>query len=161
MRRFIRFMSEEELERFLKGEELVNETVHNGRIKGSFGFCFFDADQIDPITAQHALAGIATEDYMVEFLVSDDVAEKCLTKSRGMYSVPKASTIEREKITENTLLDNQDICILPEYCTKKYDRATFMPFQIWHLMMSLPVFAASGEFSKTIIAAKQAIKEEK
>lgn len=124
MRRFIRFMSELELEKFLKGEELVNEKVHNGRIKGSFGFCFFDSEKIDLITANHLLMGIATLEYMVEFMVEDDIADKILTRSKGAYHWPNTP------LTQTTILE--------EYCTKTYNRKDFKPYQIWHLMMKYP-----------------------
>lgn len=125
MRRFIRFMSEAELEKYLKGEELINEKIHNGRVKGSFGFCFFDSEKIDPIMANHLLMGIATLDYMVEFIVEDEVVNKVLTKSKGAYHLPG------DPLTESTVLE--------EYCTKAYSRKDFMPYQIWHLMMKYPV----------------------
>ena len=126
MRRFIRFMSEKELEKYLKGERLENKTVHNGRIKGSFGFCFFDATDLDPITAHHVLTGIATLEYMVEFIVEDEIAEKLLTKSKGLYRLPETPLFEGKELTE--------------YCTKSYNRDDFMPYQIWHLVVSYPSF---------------------
>ena len=131
MRRFIRFMGEAELEKYLKGKELINETIHNGRIKGSFSFCFFDQEKIDPITANHLLMGIATLDYMVEFIVEDDIADKVLTKSKGAYHLPNAP------LTKSTVLE--------EYCTKTYSRKDFMPYQIWHLMMKYPVINFSDK----------------
>lgn len=124
MRRFIRFMSETELEKYLKGEPLVNDKVHDGRVKGSFGFCFFDATDIDPITAHHVLSGIATLQYMVEFMVEDEVAERALTKSKGYYHLPETPLGEGHTLTE--------------YCTKSYSRDDFLPYQIWHLMISYP-----------------------
>lgn len=124
MRRFIRFMGEAELEKYLKGEKLVNEKVHDGRIKGSFGFCFFDAADMDPITAHHVLSGIATLQYMVEFMVEDDVAKKVFTESKGAYHLPDTPLTEGHALTE--------------YCTKSYSRDDFLPYQIWHLMVSYP-----------------------
>lgn len=126
MRRFIRFMSEVELEKYLKGEDLVNNAVHNGRIKGSFGFCFFDAMKVDPITAHHLLNGVATMEYMVEFLVDDEIANQTLTRSKGAYHLPETPHDEAHAVEE--------------YCTKSYNRKDFMPYQIWHLMINYPSF---------------------
>ena len=124
MRRFRRFMSEAELEKYLKGEPLINETVHDGRIKGSVGFCFFDATDIDPITAHHVLTGIATLEYMVEFMVEEDVAKRILTKSKGNYHLPEDPLYKGTPLTE--------------YCTTKYSRDDFGLYQVWHLMISYP-----------------------
>lgn len=122
MRRFIRFMSEAELEKYLKGEPLINEKEH--KKGGSVGFCFFDATDMDPITAHHVLSGIATLEYMVEFMVEDDAAERILTKSEGRYHLPDTPLYEGHNLTE--------------YCTKSYSRDDFLPYQIWHLMISYP-----------------------
>lgn len=123
-RAFIRFMSEKELEKFLKGEPLVNDTKHNGRIKGSEGFCFFDVFDIDPITAHHVLTGIATLEYMVEFLVDEDLAEKIMKKTEGFYHLP-ATPLDEGKP-------------LKEYCTKSYNRDDFRIYQCWHLAINYP-----------------------
>lgn len=125
MRRFIRFMSKDELEKYLKGEPLVNEKEH--KKDGSFGFCFFDAKTIDPITAHHILSGIATLQYMVEFMVNDETAEKVLTKSKGRYHLPDTPVFEGH--------------LLEEYCTKSYSRKDFLPYQIWQLTISYPSFS--------------------
>lgn len=122
MRRFIRFMSEVELEKYLAGKPLINEKEH--KKGGSVGFCFFDAADMDPITAHHVLSGIATLQYMVEFMVADEVAEKVLTKSEGRYHLPDTPLFEGHNLTE--------------YCTKSYSRDDFLPYQIWHLMISYP-----------------------
>lgn len=134
MRRFIRFMSEEELEKYLRGDKLENNTIHEGRIKGSFGFCFFDSTDLDPITAHHVLSGIASLEYMVEFMVKDDVAEKMLTKSKGFYHMPDTPLCQGKE--------------LPEYCTKSYNREDFIVYQIWHLVVSYPRFLANERMGK-------------
>jgi len=125
-RSFIRFMSQEELEKFLKGETLINTTVHDGRIKGSEGFCFFDSFDIDPITAHHVLSGIATMEYMVEFLVDEKLAERIMKKSKGFYHLPDLPLFEGKE--------------LPEYCTKSYNRKDFTIYQCWHLVINYPPF---------------------
>lgn len=124
MRRFLRFMSEDELKKYLKGETLTNERVHAKN--GSFGFCFFDATKIDPIMAHHLLTGIATMQYMVEFMVDDEIANRALTKSKGRYHLPNTPPTEGHD--------------LEEYCTKSYSREHFMPYQVWQLMISYPSF---------------------
>lgn len=123
MKRLIRFMSEDELSKFLEGEPLENNTKFEQN--GSEGFCFFDAEEIDPITAHHVLSGIATLEFMVEFYVEETVFEK-MTKAEGRYHLPG------KPLTETTML--------PEYSTTKYSRHDFWPYQIWRLYLQMPVF---------------------
>ena len=140
MRRFIRFMSEAELEKYLKGEPLINDKVH--KEGGSVGFCFFDATDIDPITAHHILSGIATLKYMVEFVVENETAERILTKSEGYYHLPDTPLFEGHYLTE--------------YCTKSYSRNDFWPYQIWHLMMSHPAICQGEPLVINMEGAKRA-----
>lgn len=138
MVRLIRFMSEEELTKYLEGEELVNETEFEQN--GSKGFCFFNAEEIDPITAQHILAGIATMEFMVEFMVEERTFEQ-MTKAKGAYHLPGKPLSEAE--------------YLPEYSITKYNRRDFFPWQIWRLYIHTPVFNVSEEMGKTIVTPKE------
>ena len=122
MKRMIRIMSQAELEKYLDGEELVNE--HKFEQNGSEGFCFFDADDIDPITAQHVLCGISEMDFMVEFYVEERTFEK-MKKAYGTYHLPDTPLDQAVKI--------------PEYSIKSYKRSDFWPFQIWRLYIRMPV----------------------
>lgn len=135
MVRLIRFMSEEELDKFLSGKPLKNTTKFEQN--GSKGFCFFKSDDIDPITAQHVLAGIATLDYMVEFFVEERTVEK-MTKAEGKYHLPGDPLFEATN--------------LPEYSTTEYNRQDFWPYQIWRLYMKMPVFGVRKEGGKTVIS---------
>lgn len=123
MKRLIRFMSEEELEKYLGDKPLENNTVFEQ--SGSKGFCFFDADDIDPFTAQHILAGIATMDYMVEFMVEERTVER-MTKGKGTYHKPHQPMF--------------DTCKITEYSTTSYNKKDFFPWQIWRLYIKTPVY---------------------
>lgn len=138
MVRLIRFMSEEELEKFLDGKPLENNTKFEQN--GSEGFCFFKADDIDPITAQHVLAGIATLDFMVEFYVEERTVEK-MTKAEGKYHLPG------DPIMKTTML--------PEYSIKSYNRKDFWPYQIWRLYIKMPVFDVKDEDDKIVVKVKK------
>lgn len=122
MVRLLRIMSEAELTKYLEGEMLVNETKFEQN--GSEGFCFFNASEIDPITAQHVLSGISEMEYMVEFYVSEETFGK-MKKAEGKYHLPDTP------LTKATML--------PEYSIKTYNRRDFMPFQIWRLYIKFPV----------------------
>lgn len=135
MVRLIRFMSEEELEAYLRGEDMVNETEFEQ--SGSKGFCFFNADEIDPLTAQHILTGIATMEYMVEFAVEERTLET-MTKGKGRYHLPGRPVLEGT--------------YLPEYSTTKYNRKDFFPWQIWRLYIQTPVFAVNDDGNKTVVS---------
>lgn len=131
-------MSEEELEKFLNGKPLENNTKFEQN--GSEGFCFFKSDDIDPITAQHVLAGIATLDFMVEFYVEERTVEK-MTKAEGKYHLPG------DPIMKTTML--------PEYSIKSYNRKDFWPYQIWRLYIKMPVFDVKDEGDKTVVKVKK------
>lgn len=135
MKRLIRFMSQEELESLLEGDELENDTKFEQN--GSEGFCFFDMDDIDPFTAQHILTGIATMDFVVEFMVKEETFKK-MTKAKGRYHLPNKPMFETTDITE--------------YSITKYNRGDFFPWQIWRLYVKAPVFAVHEEMNKTIIS---------
>lgn len=122
MVRLIRFMSEDELSKFLDGQLLENHTKFEQN--GSEGFCFFRADDLDPITAQHVLSGISEMEFMVEFYVEDKIFEK-MKKAEGAYHLPGKPMFEVTK--------------LPEYSITEYNRRDFYPFQIWRLYIKFPV----------------------
>lgn len=138
MVRLIRFMSEEELTDYLKGKTLVNNTKFEQN--GSKGFCFFNAEEIDPITAQHILVGVATMEFMVEFMVEERTFEQ-MTKAQGRYHKPGKPLSE--------------VDYLPEYSITKYNRRDFYAWQIWRLYIQTPVFGVSEEMGKTIIRPKE------
>lgn len=122
MKRMIRFMSEEELSKYLDGQLLENHTKFEQN--GSEGFCFFDAEDIDPITAQHVLSGISEMEFMVEFYVEERTVEK-MKKAYGTYHLPGKPMFEATK--------------LPEYSITEYNRRDFYPWQIWRLYIKMPV----------------------
>lgn len=138
MVRLIRFMSEEELSSFLDGKDLINETEF--KQNGSKGFCFFNADEVDPITAQHILTGISTMEFMVEFMVEERTFET-MKKTQGRYHKPGKPLFESE--------------YLPEYSITKYNRHDFYPWQIWRLYIQTPVFGVSEEMDKTVVKPEE------
>lgn len=137
MVRLIRFMSEEELEKLLADIPLKNTTKFEQN--GSEGFCFFRSDEIDPITAQHILAGIADLDFMVEFYVEERTFEK-MKKANGRYHLPDTPLFESVN--------------LPEYSITEYNRHDFWPYQIWRLYMKMPVFNVEEDKDKGTIKVK-------
>lgn len=124
--RLFRYMSEQELEKYLSGKTLYNHSDHKGSNTSSVGFCFFNQDDIDPIKAYSCLIGVASVDYLVVFNVTGD-AEKQLTKSYGVYRKPEVGN-ETEQIK------------LTEYCTTHYNKRDFQLYQAWQLMVPMPVF---------------------
>lgn len=144
MVRLIRFMSEEELTDYLKGKTLVNNTKFEQN--GSEGFCFFNADEIDPVTAQHILSGIATMEFMVVFSVEERTFET-MKKSKGRYHLPGKPLQETE--------------YLPEYSTTEYNRHDFFPWQIWRLYVQIPVFGVSEEMGRTTVTVKEKKNDKK
>lgn len=109
-----RFMSQDEFDKYIAGEKLVNTTDHRKRFSGSKGFCFFeymdwDDDGVDGISPEYAyefLSGVATMDVVAVF--ETDVL---LTKSHGRYANPYGSFF--------------DTIWMDEYCTTEYDNKSF------------------------------------
>ncbi len=80
-----RFMSNEEFERFNRGEKLLNYNKHWKENKtDSEGFCFFDLEDFKPEDAMHFLTGIVPLDICAVF----EVDESYLNKSCGRYAKP-------------------------------------------------------------------------
>ena len=105
--KLFRFMSKNEFEKLINGEDLVNEKEHSGNT-GSVGFCFMQYKKDEDIEyAYEYLSGIVTEDIVV--VCETDTNN--LNKSWGIYADPYGHFFDT--ITET------------EYCTTDYNKNTF------------------------------------
>ena len=110
---YVRFMGFAELEKYLKGETLVNKT--NWRKKAqctnSIGFCFFD-DSVEPEKRMEYLTGVVDLDCVAIFECKD---ERKLRKSYGRYRDPEKDILAFFKPI---------MMSVPEYSVTRYDRDT-------------------------------------
>lgn len=105
--KLFRFMSKDEFEKLINGEELVNEKEHTGHTD-SIGFCFMSYKEDEDIEyAYEYLSGIVTDDIVVVF----ETDKNNLNKSWGIYADPYGHFFDT--ITET------------EYCTTNYNKNTF------------------------------------
>lgn len=117
-----RFMSQEEFDKYIAGEKLVNTIDHRKKFSGSKGFCFFeymdwDDDGVDGISPEYAyefLSGVATMDVVAVF-----EADVQLNKSYGRYADPYGGFF--------------DTIWMDEYCTEEYSRDTFRLIKYGHI----------------------------
>jgi hypothetical protein len=112
-----RFMSKIEFEKYKSGQELINDTVHQGKTN-SIGFCFFNIDDYKPEQAMHFLSGIATLEICVVF----EVHQK-LNKSWGGYAKLPPATGNLFFDLYN-ILNNKESFQATEYCTNHYNNKT-------------------------------------
>ena len=103
--KLFRFMSKEEFNKYLKGEELINEIKHIGNTN-SKGFCFMNCEDYEPEYAYQFLSGVVDTEVCVVFETN-----KKLTKSYGEYADPYGSFF--------------DSFVSDEYCTEKYSKKDF------------------------------------
>ena len=106
-----RFMSINELKKYLNGEELINNKKHKAHTD-SEGFCFMNSEDEDPEFAYDFLNGIVSDDLCAEFKTD----KKNLNKSWGMYADPYGKFF--------------DTITVDEYCTKKYSYGNFKLLRI-------------------------------
>lgn len=116
---YVRFMGYSELEKYLKGETLVNNTDWRERAKvtNSVGFCFFD-DSVEPEKRLEYLTGVCDLDYVV---VCECTNEKRLRKSCGKYRNPEK---------DNLMFVNPTMMDVPEYSTTRYSCETMHPVRV-------------------------------
>lgn len=103
--RFFRYMSANELDKLMAGEELENTTIHRPDCKG---FCFFNADDVDALPASEFLKGIVTREFLVYFSIADDYVHKNFKENSGYYRLYGGGAFAAQR--------------LPEYCCTKYKR---------------------------------------
>ena len=85
--RYVRFMGEKEIERYLKRRHLFNTTnwEEHGSRTGSVGFCFFD-DSVEPEQRMEYLTGVVSMDAVAVF---EPIGELNFRESMGMYRDPE------------------------------------------------------------------------
>lgn len=120
--RVFRFMSNEEFEKYINGETLINNTNHkNNKFRtSSDGFCFFNEEAIDIKEAIHFLSGIVNFDVCAVF--ETDIST--LHKGYGIYAKPLKST-GNFAIDLYNVLTNRETIKRTEYSTKQYNKKTF------------------------------------
>lgn len=86
-KRYVRFMSFEELMKYMGGRLLVNHTDWRkaAQCTDSVGFCFFD-DSIPPEKRIEYLTGVVTMDCVAIF---ERTTDKPMRKSQGRYRDPE------------------------------------------------------------------------
>lgn len=100
-----RFCSNEEYEKYMAGETLVNNTRHSDRFSStSVGFCFFPED---PRKARHWLSGNVDFDWCLTFAVPDGMVEPSRAKYAD-WSSPEGGSAYKT-----------------EYCCQRYDKSHF------------------------------------
>lgn len=117
--KYVRFMGYSELEKLLKGENLVNNTDWRKRamVTDSVGFCFFD-DSIGPEERLEYLTGVCDLDCVI---VCECANEKKLRKSHGRYRDPE----------KDTLLTLRPVMMdVPEYSITSYNRDIMRPVRV-------------------------------
>lgn len=117
-------MSQEEFDKYLAGEKLINTTDHRKKyaFTHSKGFCFFeymdwDDDGVDGISPEYAyefMTGVATMDVVAVF--ETDIQ---LNKSHGRYANPYGSFF--------------DTIWMDEYCIEEYSKETFRLIKYGHV----------------------------
>ena len=109
-----RFMSREELDKYLAGKTLENKTdwknnAHNR--SSSVGFCFF-GDDIPIEDRLHYVSGIVSFQVIAEF----EADSRKLKQSVGFY---------RDLAKDNGVGWPPPIMAVTEYCTRRYSRESF------------------------------------
>ena len=123
--RIYRFMSQEELDRYLAGETLENRTewereMHNR--SSSVGFCFFGDD--DPIESRlRYLSGVVDFTVIAEF----EADNRKLEQSVGWY---------RDLSKDDGISWPVPTRAVKEYCTKRYSRESFRLIRAGTVMQS-------------------------
>lgn len=114
--KYVRFMGFEELEKYMKGETLVNKTDwrRKAQCTDSVGFCFFD-DNVKPEKRMEYLTGVVDLDCVGVFECAD---EQKLRKSYGRYRDPER---------DNLMFLRPAMMKVPEYSIERYDIHTMRP----------------------------------
>ena len=103
--KLFRFMSKKEFNKYLKGEELINETEHMGNTN-SKGFCFMNCEDYESEYAYQFLSGVVDTGVCAVF-----ETKKELIETYGVYADPYGSFF--------------DSFTSDEYCTKEYNKKDF------------------------------------
>lgn len=112
-----RYMSKIEYDKYMNGEDLINNKNHEGTNNTSIGFCFMEGDIKKAEESIEFLMGIVNEEVLCVF----EIDEKYLTKSQAKY----ASVIEKQgsmlEMLEKLYNGWNDFDIREEYCLTKYN----------------------------------------
>ena len=116
--RYVRFMSQDELDKYKAGETLRNLTDWRKRaqVTSSVGFCFFD-DAVKPEKRMEYLTGVVDLDCVAVFECIDGK----MKKSSGRYRDP-----DKDVCVDlfDFLFNPPEMMRVDEYCTEMYSRET-------------------------------------
>lgn len=117
MMRYVRFMGEKELIRYLRGGRLKNTTNWKEKAKntGSEGFCFFD-DSVKPEERIEYLTGVVDMEWVVVF---EPIGSVDFKESTGLYRDP-----EQDSPDSIFAAFFEPIAMMPvkEYSLTEYDK---------------------------------------
>ena len=116
-----RFMSSDEFQKYQNGEKLENNTIHAAKTT-AHGFCFLDLEEFDPEYSYHFLSGIVGTGVCAVF-----ETKKKLKKATGTYAevIPFEEFIKMSTLEQFENMFNPKSIKVNEYCTNKYDKASF------------------------------------
>lgn len=123
--KLFRFMSKTEFLKYLKGEELYNNTKHQAKTD-SIGFCFFGLDDVTPEFAWKFIRGAIYPDICVVF----ETDEKELKKGYGIYNDPNKTLYELMNFIPK-------IIKVPEYSITKYNAQTFKVIKFTNFRLNI------------------------
>ena len=116
--RYVRFMSQDELDKYKAGETLKNVTDwrKKGQVTSSIGFCFF-GDDVAPEKRMEYLTGVVDLDCVAVFECIDGK----MKKSSGRYRDP-----DKDVCVDpfDFLFNPPEMMRVDEYCTEMYSRET-------------------------------------
>lgn len=117
--KYVRFMSQQELERYLSGETLHNKTIWREKQRNSnvIGFCFFD----DSCTPEERLAYVTGVVDISKVAIFERISPDPMRKSTGIYRDPEKDDIENWL---DILLGEVKTMDVPEYSIEEYDQKT-------------------------------------
>lgn len=126
--RYVRFMSIEELKKYLRGEKLKNNTVwkDEGYKTDAVGFCFFDDSE--PLKERRKYCPLAIPSNMNVWAVFEQIGGEPLRKCTATYRDPKKDNVSLEQIIQE-LAKHRKFPDIPtmwvtEYSTPEYSQET-------------------------------------
>ena len=119
--KLVRFMSENELQKYMRGERLENRTDWRkaGWDSGSKGFCFFD-DSEPPEKRLEYVCGIVDTSLVAVFEPVGEVGELGIVESIGIYRDPVKDMPSLDDILMMRV-DNVAKMQVKEYSTRCYN----------------------------------------
>lgn len=126
--RYVRFMSIEELNKYLSGEKMVNNTVwkDGGYKTDAVGFCFFDDSE--PPQKRREYCHLTVPSSTDVWAVFEQIGGEPLRKCTATYRDPKKDNINLEQIISELAMYGRfrDIPTMEvtEYSTTEYSQET-------------------------------------